>query len=76
MIRVDEHSYLFLIERGDASFGAWAPDLPGCVATAETLEDCERLMREAIAFHLDGMRAEGEQLPEPSVAAASVAPAA
>jgi predicted RNase H-like HicB family nuclease len=76
MIHVDEHSYLFLIERGEENFGAWAPDLPGCVAAAETLEECERLMREAIAFHLDGMRAGGERLPAPSVAAASVAPAA
>ncbi|MEA2139072.1 MAG: hypothetical protein QOG56_2222 [Solirubrobacteraceae bacterium] len=68
MIAVDAHSYLVIIERGDAGFGAWAPDLPGCVAVGDTLEEAEREMREAIAFHLDGMREDGCAIPVPSAA--------
>ncbi len=59
--------YLILIEGGSPSnYSAWSPDLPGCVATGETLEECESEMREAIAFHLEGLAQEGESLPEPS----------
>lgn len=71
-ITVDERSYLIVIERGEHNFGAWAPDLPGCVATGETVEECERLMREAIAFHIEGLREGGDPVPPPSVAAAAV----
>ena len=48
MITVSEHGYLIVIERGDGNFGAWAPDLPGCVAVGDTIDECEREMREAI----------------------------
>jgi len=59
--------YLVLIEGGPPSnYSAWSPDLLGCVATGETLEEVEARMREAIAFHLEGMAADGEPLPEPS----------
>ena len=59
--------YLILIEGGPPSnYSAWSPDLAGCVATGQTLEECEREMREAIAFHLEGLAQEGEPLPEPS----------
>ncbi len=68
--------YLIVIEAGDATYGAYAPDLPGCVAVAETVEECERLMREAIVFHLAGMREDGEPIPPPTVAAAAFVPAA
>jgi predicted RNase H-like HicB family nuclease len=48
-------SYLIVIERAeDGGCGAWAPDLPGCVALGDTIEDAERELREAIAFHLEG----------------------
>lgn len=59
--------YLVLIE-GDppSNYSAWSPDLLGCVATGETLEEVERRMREAIALHLEGMAEDGEALPEPS----------
>jgi predicted RNase H-like HicB family nuclease len=64
-------SYLIVIERADdGSYGAWAPDLPGCVALGETIEDAERQMREAIAFHLEGLRAAGEPVPTPTAVAA------
>ena len=58
--------YLVVIERGPSSFGAYVPDLPGCVAVGETREEVEGLIREAIAFHIEGLRAQGQPVPEPS----------
>jgi predicted RNase H-like HicB family nuclease len=63
--------YLIVIERAeDGGYGAWAPDLPGCVALGDTIEDAERELREAIAFHLEGPREQGEPVPEPTAVAA------
>jgi predicted RNase H-like HicB family nuclease len=45
-----------IVEQGDASFGAYVPDLPGCVAVAETRDEVVRLIEEAIEFHVDGLR--------------------
>lgn len=64
-----EHAerYLILIEGGAPSnYSAWSPDLPGCVAAGDTLEEVEREMRGAIAFHLEGLAEDGEPIPEPS----------
>ena len=58
--------YLVVIERGPSSFGAYVPDLPGCVAVAETRQEVEALIREAIGFHIEGLREEGQPLPEPN----------
>jgi len=59
--------YLILIEGGPPSnYSAWSPDLPGCVATGDTLEVAESEMRRAIAFHLEGLAADGGPIPEPS----------
>jgi predicted RNase H-like HicB family nuclease len=59
--------YLILIEGGPPSnYSAWSPDLPGCVATGDTLEEVEREMREAIALHLEGLAEDGEPIPQPS----------
>ena len=55
--------YAFVIERVGDGFSAYLPDLPGCIATAATPEAVERAIREAIRFHLDGLRADGEPLP-------------
>lgn len=57
--------YTVIIEKGETSFGAYVPDLPGCVAIGETEEEAAALIREAIEFHLEGMRAEGLTIPEP-----------
>jgi predicted RNase H-like HicB family nuclease len=58
--------YAVIIEKGDTSYGASVPDLPGCIAVGETLEEVQRLIREAIAFHLEGMTLEGLPIPEPT----------
>ncbi|HEV2704356.1 MAG TPA: type II toxin-antitoxin system HicB family antitoxin [Pyrinomonadaceae bacterium] len=55
-----------IIEEGESSFGAHVPDLPGCVAVAETREEVLELIQEAIEFHLRGMREDGLPIPEPS----------
>jgi predicted RNase H-like HicB family nuclease len=55
--------YAVVIEQADGNFSAYVPDLPGCVATGHTAEDAERAIREAIRFHLDGLREEGEPIP-------------
>jgi predicted RNase H-like HicB family nuclease len=65
--------YLVVIERGATSYGAYVPDLPGCVAVGQTLEEVEGLIHEAIEFHIEGMRADGQPIPEPSSTAQLVA---
>ena len=57
--------YAVIIEKGETSYGAYVPDLPGCVAVAETLDEVKKLIRQAIEFHLEGMREDGEPIPEP-----------
>ena len=57
--------YLIVIERTATGYSAYSPDLPGCVATGNTREELEREMKDAIAFHLDGLRAEGLAVPQP-----------
>jgi predicted RNase H-like HicB family nuclease len=58
--------YAVVIEKGEGNYGAYVPDLPGCVATGDTIEEVEREIQEAIEFHLEGMRADGQSIPEPS----------
>ena len=58
--------YVVILEKGKGSFGAYVPDLPGCVAVGKTKVEALRLIREAIEFHLDGMRQDGLPIPEPS----------
>ena len=58
--------YAIVIERSPSGFGAYVPDLPGCVAAAETEEEVRDLIREAIGFHLEGMQEDNEPIPEPS----------
>jgi predicted RNase H-like HicB family nuclease len=58
--------YAVVIERGPTSWGAYVPDLPGCVAAGESREEVVGLIKEAIEFHLEGMKENGELIPEPS----------
>ena len=64
--------YLIVIESTTTGFSAYSPDVPGCVATGGTREEAEREMRDAISFHLDGLRREGEKLPEPQASSTYV----
>jgi predicted RNase H-like HicB family nuclease len=64
--------YLIVIELAETGFSAYSPDLPGCVSTSRTHEEVEHNMREAIAFHLDGLREEGQAVPEPHTYSAYV----
>jgi len=58
--------YAIVIEKAEGNYSAYAPDLPGCVAVGDTLEEVEEAMREAMEFHLDGMQEEGLPIPEPT----------
>ena len=57
--------YAVVIEKAESNYSAYVPDLPGCVATAASAEEAESQIREAIEFHLDGMREDGLPIPEP-----------
>lgn len=58
--------YAVVIEKGESSYGAYVPDLPGCVAAGDSKEEAIRLIQEAIEFHIEGLREEGEPVPPPS----------
>ena len=58
--------YAVIIERAENNYSAYVPDLPGCIATGPTPEEVEREIREALEFHLEGMRLVGEKIPEPT----------
>jgi predicted RNase H-like HicB family nuclease len=58
--------YAIVIEEAAGNFSAWVPDLPGCVATGATLAEVEAEIRQAIAFHLEGLREDGLSVPLPS----------
>jgi len=58
--------YAIVIEHAEGNYSSYAPDLPGCVATGATIEEVEAEMREAIAFHLDGLREDGLPVPPAS----------
>ena len=57
--------YMVIVEKGASSWGAYVPDLPGCSAAGETRDEVLRLIREAIEFHVEGLREQGESVPEP-----------
>ena len=61
--------YAIVIEPSESGFGAYVPDLPGCVAVGQTLAETEALIREAIEFHLEGLREDGLATPLPSALA-------
>ena len=58
--------YAIVIERSANGYGVYVPDIPGCVAAAETEEEVRQLIREAIEFHLEGMREDNKPIPEPT----------
>ncbi len=58
--------YAVVIERANGNYSAYVPDLPGCVTTGATVEEIERNIKEAVAFHLDGLREDGLPIPDPT----------
>lgn len=64
--------YLVVVEKGKSSYGAWVPDLPGCVAAASTRREVRKLIREGIALHIQALREAGDAVPEPTSTSALV----
>jgi predicted RNase H-like HicB family nuclease len=64
--------YAVIYEQGPTSWGAWVPDLPGCVAAGETRVEVEALIREAIEAHIENLREPGETVPPPSSSVGAV----
>ena len=58
--------YLIIVEKTNTGYSAFSPDVPGCGSTGGTKEEVERNIQEAIAFHIEGLRQEGYEIPEPS----------
>jgi predicted RNase H-like HicB family nuclease len=58
--------YAIIIEKSETGYGAYVPDLPGCVAVGDTVDETTRLIKEAIEFHLEGMHEDGVAAPEPT----------
>ncbi len=65
--------YLVIVEGTDGSYSTYSPDLPGCVAAGDTREETVELMRDAIAFHLEGLQEDGQSIPSPASTAEYVA---
>ena len=59
--------YVIIYEKGNSSYGAYVPDLPGCITVGETLEETETLIQEAIEFHIEGLQEDGDDVPQPSL---------
>ena len=65
-------TYTVIYEKSDTGYGAYLPDLPGCVATGRTREETEQRIRKAVEMHLAGLREDGDPIPEPTVFAGEV----
>lgn len=58
--------YAIVIEKAEGNYSAYVPDLPGCIATGESVQDVEHEIREAIRFHIDGLKEDGLPVPQPT----------
>jgi predicted RNase H-like HicB family nuclease len=67
--------YAVILEEGETSFGAYAPELPGLGVAGDSVEEVERLIREAVPLHLESLRAHGDPVPPPSTVTTLVVPA-
>lgn len=67
--KIGTRKYLVVFEKTLTGYSAYVPDLPGCIATGDTLEETRRLIREGIEFHIEGMELDGEPIPEPTTVA-------
>ena len=70
------NKYAVVIERGEASYGAYVPDLPGCIAVAQTRAEVEKLIAEAIALHIESLQEHGDPVSQPSSEIEYIAPVA
>lgn len=61
--------YLAIIEQAENNYSAYVPDLPGCIAVGDTVEETEQMIKEAIEFHLEAMRSDGLPIPQPTTEA-------
>ena len=61
-----EMKYLVVVEKSQSGYGAYVPDLPGCIAAAESRDEVVRLIRDAMQFHVDGLMEAGDPVPKPS----------
>ena len=68
------NKYAVVIERGETSYGAYVPDLPGCIAVAQTRAEIEKLIAEAIALHIESLQEHGDPVPQPSSEIEYIAP--
>lgn len=66
-------TYTVIYEKTATGYSAYVPDLPGCIAAGRSLNETQRLMAEAVELHLDAMREDGEDIPEPTTVAGTVA---
>ena len=66
--------YAIVIEKSTSNFAAYVPDLPGCIATGETVPETESFIREAIEFHIEGLKADGFPIPLPNSQVEYVSP--
>lgn len=64
--------YVIVIEKTNGNYSAWVPDLPGCVATGAAIKDVEREIRAAIRFHVEGLKEDGQPVPQPTAIADDV----
>jgi predicted RNase H-like HicB family nuclease len=64
--------YAVIVEKGPTNYGAYVPDLPGCVAVAESVDELQQLIREAIQLHIEAMIEDGDPIPEPTTTAFEV----
>ena len=60
------HKYLVIFEKANGNYSAYSPDVPGCIATGSTRKEAERTIKEAISFHIEGLKEDGLSVPEPS----------
>ena len=58
--------YAVVIEKGGNGYGAYVPDLPGCIAAAKSRDEVVKLIHDAVAFHIEGLKEDGEPVPEPA----------
>ncbi len=66
------YKYVIIVEKAGKNYSAYCPDLPGCVATGKTVDETTLRIKEAIEFHLEGMRKDGLSIPKPSTLATAV----